>query len=91
MKPPLLKTDWQKVTLTMPADLVAQIDACLRVVGISRNAWMKRAIVFSTLKLAAEADETRSSLMDGKTLHSPGNDGRFKTLGWQTKKRNRRA
>ena len=45
--------------MTLPAELVAQLDVALRVVGSNKNAWIRRQILLGAAGLAAEAVEFR--------------------------------
>jgi len=72
-----LKTEWQKVTLTLPARICEAMGGPLRVLRQSRNGWITRLILRELATLAQDADaELRlmraGSLraVDGKTLHS---------------------
>ena len=79
MNATILKTEWQKVTWTAPAQLVAEIDACLRIVGGSRNAWITRQILLAARQLEDDATAFREKVMGGKSLHSRGRPSAVKT------------
>lgn len=87
-----LKTEWQKVTLTVPANICDAMAGPLRVLRQSRNGWITRLILRELATLAQDADAELRMMragslraVDGKTLHSPPKDSRQSAPVWQTK------
>ena len=86
-----LKTEWQKVTLTLPAKICEAMGGPLRVLRQSRNGWITRLILRELATLAQDADAELRLIragswraVDGKTLHSPPKDSRQSAPVWQT-------
>jgi hypothetical protein len=88
-----LKTNWQKVTLTLPDEIVDAIAGPLRVLRQSRNGWITRLILREIATLAADADAELAKMragslragMEGKSLHSRPKESGQSAQVWQTK------
>lgn len=88
-----LKPEWQKVTLTLPAQICDAMAGPLRVLRQSRNGWVTRLILRELATLAADADAECARMragslrgrMEGKTLHSHPRDSRESAPVCQTK------
>jgi hypothetical protein len=78
-----LKTEWQKVTVTLPAQICVAMAGPLRVLRQSRNGWITRLILRGLAQLAQDADSELRTMragslraVDGKTLHSRPTESR---------------